>query len=149
MVEQGLAELIWYSPVSIFGLSKRLCGLLSHARITSRGEILKNTVTRRCCKYSIEQLANRRTVDVRPQIIEYEHRNRWLVPAPACLYAGPMIFIMLMCILFIIPDHCMLSGCNVSINQFNPIEVPFDSLFLKQSDCCATAFAISYPTLHS
>ena len=31
-------------------------------------------------------------------------------------------------------DHCMLSGCNVSINQFNPIEVPSDSLLLKQCD---------------
>ena len=26
--------------------------------------------------HSMEQLANRRTVNVRPQIIEYEHRNR-------------------------------------------------------------------------
>ena len=29
-----------------------------------------------CRKYSMVQLANRRTVSVRPQIIEYEQRNR-------------------------------------------------------------------------
>ena len=33
-------------------------------------------------------VAYRRTVNVRPQIIEYEHRNRWLVPAPRLVYTG-------------------------------------------------------------
>ena len=53
---------------------------------------------------------------------------------PACLYAGPMVFIMLMCILFILSGHCMLSDCNASIIEFNPSEVPSDSLFFKQCD---------------
>ena len=86
---------------------------------------------------SMVRLANRRTVNVRPQIIEYEHRNQWLVPAPACLHAGQMVFIMLMRVLslFILSGHCMLSGCNASIIDFLLIsEVPSDSLFLKQFD---------------
>ena len=45
-----------------------------------------------------------------------------------------MVFIMLMCILFILSGHCMLSGCNVSINDFNPSELPSENLFLKQCD---------------
>ena len=78
------------------------------------------------------QLANRPTVYVRPQIIEHEHRNRRLVPAAACLYAGLMVFIVLMCIMFILSNYCMLSGCNVSIIGFNPSEVSSNSLLLEQ-----------------
>ena len=50
------------------------------------------------------------------------------------LYAGPMVFIMLMCILFILSGHRMLSGCNATLIEFNPSEVPSDSLFFKQCD---------------
>ena len=44
------------------------------------------------------------------------------------------VFIMLMCILFILSVQCMLSDCNASIIEFNPSEVPSDSLFFKQCD---------------
>ena len=59
------------------------------------------------------------------------------VPAPACFHAGPMVFIMLMRVLFILSGHCMLSDCNASnasIIDFDPSEVPSDSLFFKQCD---------------
>ena len=49
------------------------------------------------------------------------------LPAPACLYAGPIIFIMLMCI-YLITACFLLVAASVLINQFNPIEVPSDSL---------------------
>ena len=59
------------------------------------------------------------------------------VPAPACFHAGPMVFIMLMRVLFILSGHCMLSGCNII--DFNPSEVPSDSLFLKQFDSVSSS----------
>ena len=52
-------------------------------------------------------------------------------PAPTCLHAGPMVFIMLMCIMFILSDHRMLLSCNVSIFDLNPSEVPSSCYSLR------------------